>query len=78
MCIRDRIITLDEIVNEVKQSEEWEAVKMNILEIGIEKGHHRADQLEKSVHKAGLFFQETGQQKPSRLEQSTSLLFHMC
>ena len=33
-----RIITLDEIVNEVKQSEEWEAVKMNILEIGIEKG----------------------------------------
>ena len=34
----DRIITLDEIVNEVKQSEEWEAVKMNILEIGIEKG----------------------------------------
>lgn len=29
---------LDEIVNEVKQSEEWEAVKMNILEIGIEKG----------------------------------------
>ena len=33
-----RIITLDKIVNEVKQSEEWEAVKMNILEIGIEKG----------------------------------------
>ena len=33
-----RIIMLDEIVNEVKQSEEWEAVKMNILEIGIEKG----------------------------------------
>ena len=33
-----RIITLDEIVNEVKQSEEWEAVKMNILEIGIERG----------------------------------------
>ena len=32
------IVKLDEIVNEVKQSEEWEAVKMNILEIGIEKG----------------------------------------
>ena len=29
-------------------------------------GHHRADQLEKSVHKAGLFFQETGQQKGHR------------
>ena len=33
-----RIIKLDRIVKEVKQSEEWEAVKMNILEIGIEKG----------------------------------------
>ena len=39
ITVKDRrIITLDEIVNEVKQSEEWEAVKMNILEIGIEKG----------------------------------------
>lgn len=33
-----RIQSLDKIVKEVKQSEEWEAVKMNILEIGIEKG----------------------------------------
>ncbi len=33
-----RIRKLDRIVREVKQSEEWEAVKMNILEIGIEKG----------------------------------------
>ena len=33
-----RIIKLDNIVNEVKQSEEWEAVKMNILEIGEERG----------------------------------------
>ena len=29
---------LDSIVTEVKQSEEWEAVKMNILEIGLQKG----------------------------------------
>jgi len=29
---------LDSIVNEVKQSEEWEAVKMSILSIGIEWG----------------------------------------
>ncbi len=29
---------MDRIVEEVKQSEEWEAVKMNLLEIGIEKG----------------------------------------
>lgn len=33
-----RIVELDKIVREVRQSEEWEAVKMNILEIGIEKG----------------------------------------
>ena len=33
-----RILNLDRIVEEVKQSEEWEAVKMNLLEIGIEKG----------------------------------------
>ena len=26
------------IVREVKESEEWEAVKMNILEVGIERG----------------------------------------
>lgn len=34
----ERLIELDEIVTEVKQSEEWEAVEMNILELGIEKG----------------------------------------
>ena len=33
-----RIVELNDIVEEVKDSEEWEAVKMNILEIGIEKG----------------------------------------
>lgn len=33
-----RILELDDIVQEVKASEEWEAVKMSILEIGIEKG----------------------------------------
>ena len=33
-----RIVDLDRIVDEVKQSEEWEAVKMNILEIGVEQG----------------------------------------
>ena len=34
----ERIVDLDRIVEEVKQSEEWEAVKMNILEIGFEQG----------------------------------------
>ncbi len=34
----ERILDLDRIVSEVKQSEEWEAVKMNILEIGLQQG----------------------------------------
>lgn len=39
IIVRDkRILDLDRIVGEVKQSEEWEAVKMNILEIGIARG----------------------------------------
>lgn len=33
-----RLLELDQIVNEVRASEEWEAVKMNILEIGKEYG----------------------------------------
>lgn len=39
MSVKDeRILHLDRIVNEVKQSEEWEAVEMNIFEIGMEHG----------------------------------------
>ncbi len=39
ICVRDRRIEkIDEVVQEVKQSEEWEAVKMNILEVGIQIG----------------------------------------
>lgn len=34
----ERILHLDRIVNEVRQSEEWEAVEMNIFEMGIERG----------------------------------------
>ena len=39
-----RIAKLDRIVKEVKQSEEWEAVKMNILEIGMEKGQSKGQE----------------------------------
>ncbi len=34
----ERIVKLNEIVSEVKESEEWEAVEMNILEVGINYG----------------------------------------
>lgn len=39
ILIRDsRILSLNRIVDEVKQSEEWEAVKMDILEVGLSRG----------------------------------------
>ena len=43
----ERIVKLDSVVEEVKQSEEWEAVKMNILDIGIKKGREegRAEEI---------------------------------
>lgn len=34
-----RILKLDQVVSEVKESEEWEGVKMSILSVGIEKGN---------------------------------------
>ena len=33
-----RLIELDKIVTEVKQSEEWEVVQINILEVGVKRG----------------------------------------
>ena len=49
----ERIVELDKIVGEVRQSEEWEAVKMNILEIGIEKGRKKGieEGIEKGMEK---------------------------
>ena len=38
-----RILHLDNIVEEVKQTEEWEVVKMGILEIGLEKGRQEGN-----------------------------------
>ena len=40
----EQIVALDAVVQEVKQSEEWEAVKMSILSIGIEKGRKEGEQ----------------------------------
>ena len=34
----ERILKLAEIVEEVKQSEDWEGIKMSILSVGIERG----------------------------------------
>ncbi len=40
----ERLIKLNEIVSEVKESEEWEAVQMNILEVGIQRGLEQGEQ----------------------------------
>jgi len=34
----ERLLMLDKIVKDVRESEEWEAVKMDILDVGINKG----------------------------------------
>ena len=44
-----RILDLDRIVGEVKQSEEWEAVEMNIFELGVARGEERG--IEKGIEK---------------------------
>lgn len=48
-----RILELDDIVQEVKASDEWESVKMNLLEFGIEKGMEQGkkDTLRSQVEK---------------------------
>ena len=43
----ERILKLAEIVDEVKQSEEWEETKMSILSIGIEKGREEGERKSK-------------------------------
>lgn len=44
-----RIKKLDEVVTEVRQSEEWEAVRMNILEIGLAKGEEIGKEIGQEV-----------------------------
>lgn len=41
----ERLVRLDEIVTEVKQSEEWEAVEMNLIEIGEVRGIAKGEEM---------------------------------
>lgn len=42
IIVRDqRLMELDKIVTEVKESDEWEAIRMDILDIGINRGIER-------------------------------------
>ncbi len=47
----ERIKEIDNIVTEVKQSEEWEAVRMNILQIGEEHGKRIGEEIGKEIGK---------------------------
>ncbi len=47
----ERIKEIDAIVTEVKQSEEWEAVRMNILQIGEEHGRKIGEEIGKEIGK---------------------------
>lgn len=62
--VRDeRLCNLDRIVKEVKESEEWEALEMNILDIGIERGREEGRE---EGRKQG---REQGEQRVNRLIQ---------
>ena len=53
ILVRDqRLLTLDSVVTEVKQSEEWEDVKMSILSIGMEKGEEIGKEIGKEIGRA--------------------------
>lgn len=60
----ERIQKLDSIVQEVKESEEWEAVRMSILSIGMEKG------MEKGMKKGRVITLKT--QVSRKLEKGRS------
>lgn len=58
----ERIIALDRIVTEVKESEEWEKAEMTIYDMGIEKGKETGieafilDNLEEHISKERILF----------------------
>lgn len=61
----ERILHLDRIVNEVKQSEEWEAVEMNIFEIGME--HGREVGMEQGIERGKALGIEEGRRQSLRM-----------
>lgn len=67
----ERILELDKIVTEVKQSEEWEAVQMNILEIGIKKGEEVGIEkgMEKGIEEGRKEGRAEGEERVNRLIQ---------
>lgn len=71
-----RILELDRIVSEVKETEEWEAVQMNLLEIGIERGREegrtegRAEGKTEGVAETVLSFLEDYGEVPEQVKEA--------
>ena len=68
-----RLIELDEIVSEVRESDEWEVVKMNILEIGKEIGKEagakeKLKELVQKMHGKGYSIEEIANMFSERIE----------
>ena len=49
ICWDERLAQIEKTVNEVKESEEWEAVEMSILSIGLERGQEIGQKIGESV-----------------------------
>ncbi len=57
-----RLLELDAIVNEVKESEEWEDLEMDILDYGLEKGREegRAEGIKEGIKEGKRIGQQEG------------------
>ena len=67
----ERLLELDKIVTEVRESEEWEAVRMDILDVGINKGVEigRKREREKGIQTVIETCQELKVSKENTLEK---------
>ena len=52
LCWDERLTKIDNVVNEVKQSEEWEVVQMSILSIGLERGQEIGEERGRKIGEA--------------------------
>lgn len=83
----ERIKTLDAIVNEVKESEEWEDVRMSIYSIAYEQGERqgekRGEERGKELEKIQLICKKLRKNKPfamiaEEMEEELELIMQIC
>ena len=79
----NRLIELDEIVREVKTSEEWEDVGMSILSLGLQQGMERGLEQGKELTLIGqvcrkLSKQKTPEEIAEALEEDQSEIDRIC